>query len=91
MPGFRFIDSQGEPQVFGREESGSGFEYLVRFMLWERNPLVQNAFQAVASFQQLDNEFFEGNGIVCPIMMGDLVPSERNPEFNTIFRQHKDL
>jgi hypothetical protein len=24
-------------------------------------------------------------------MMGDLVPSERNREFNTIFRQHKDL
>jgi len=33
MAGFRFIDSQGEPQVFGRQEGGSGFKHLVCFML----------------------------------------------------------
>jgi hypothetical protein len=33
MPGFRFINSQGELQVLSRQEGGSGFKYLVRFML----------------------------------------------------------
>ena len=33
MPSFRFVNSQGELQVFGRQEGGGGFQYLVCFML----------------------------------------------------------
>ncbi len=86
MPGFRFINSQGEPQVFGRQQCGSGFDYLVCFMLRQGNSFAQNLFQPVAFFQELDNELFKCNRIVCPIMVGYLVTSERNRKFNSIFR-----
>ena len=72
--------------MFGRQEGGSCFEYLVCFMLRQGNSFAQNVFQPVAFFQQLDNEFFKCDGIVCPIMMGHLVTPERNRKFNTIFR-----
>jgi hypothetical protein len=78
MPGFCFINSQGEPQVFGRQEGGSGFEHLVCFMLRQENSFAQKFFQPVAFFQQLDGEFFKCNRILCPIMVGYLVTSDRN-------------
>ena len=85
MPGLRFINSQGELEVFRRQEGGSGFEYLVCFMLRQGNSFVQNLFHPVAFFQQLDDEFFQCNRIVSPIMVGYLVTSERDRKFNTIF------
>jgi len=76
--------------VFGRQKGRSDFDYFVCFMLRQRNSFVQNLFHPVAFFQQLDDEFFKCNGIVCPIMLGYLVTSERDRKFNTIFRQHED-
>ncbi len=58
--------------------------------MWRQgNSFVHNIFESVASFKQLDDEFFQSNRIVRPIMMSYLVTPERNREFNTIFSEHR--
>jgi hypothetical protein len=85
MSGFRFINPQGELQVFGRQEGGSILLYLVCFMLGKWNSLVQDVLHPTAIFQQLDDEFLKCHRIVCPIMVGYLMTSKRNCKFNAIF------